>query len=699
MVDMNNQELSKAYVASEHESTIYEKWESAGAFKPSIDPQKESYCIVMPPPNANGNLHLGHALMVTLEDILIRYHRLKGFRTLWVPGSDHAGFETQVVFEKKLEKEGRSRFQMTQEQFRKETMDFTLENKKNMEDQVRMLGASCDWSKERFTLDSSVVSEVYKLFRKMYEEGLIYRGERIVNYSVKYQTAYSDIEVLHEERKDSLYYLKYGPLVVATVRPETTFGDVAVAVNPKDKRYQQYIGTEIEVQFATGETKKLPVIADEYVDIKFGTGALKITPAHDPNDFEIGQKYNLPIIHTINTKGRLTEVAGEFAGMKVAEARVKVVERLSEMGLIEKIDENYIHTVALCYKSNTLIEPLVMPQWYVKVGDLAKRAIKAIEDGEIEFHPAGYKKIQIDWLKNLRDWNISRQIWWGIPIKDAMPEIKEIADDPDTFDTWFSSSQWPYVVLKTIQDDTKVDYLADYYPNSVMETGRDLIFAWIPRMIMLGLYTQNKVPFKKVYLHGLVLDKHGKKMSKSKGNVISPVEMVAKYGSDATRFGLTIGGAAGSDIPAPEEKIIGGRNFANKLWNISRFVMMQAENEESLKGAFKAKTEADKEILDLLKKLEKEVEKHLAVFRFSQALQAIHEFVWHKFADVYIEQSKKQLDGEKIDQNTIKILYYVLRRSLIILHPFMPFVTESIYQNLPEEGMLIVADWEDKPNS
>jgi valyl-tRNA synthetase len=626
---------------------------------------------------------------------------MRGERTLWIPGSDHAGFETQVVFEKKLEKEGRSRFQMTREQFYDEVMQFTLENKKNMESQVRMLGASCDWTTERFTLDKEVVTQAYETFKKMYDDGLIYRGERIVNYSVKYQTAYSDIEVIHEDRQEPLYYLKYGPFTVATVRPETKFGEKYIVVHPDDKRYQKYIGTSFMAKIATGEEVEMKVIADEAIKPEFGTGAMTITPAHDPVDFEIARRHNLPIIPIIGLDGRLLPIAGPFAGMKVRPAREAIVAKLQEFGLVEKIDTSYVHSVALCYKSNQPIEPMVMPQWYVKVGPLAERAIAAIENGEIKYFPQSYTKIQIEWLRNLKDWNISRQIWWGIPIKDALPEVPEVAQDPDTFDTWFSSGQWPYIVLESLnrlRADGR-DYLKEFYPISVMETGRDLIFPWVSRMIMLGLYRYNQVPFKEVYLHGMVLDPWGKKMSKSKGNVVSPVDVVAKYGCDAVRFGLIVGSAAGSDIPLPEEKFVGGRNFANKIWNIARFVDMQLSGVCPFKESEaitltnlreKARTDADRLILEQLTSTIKDVDAHIANYRFAQAAQTLHEFVWKQFADVYIEAAKSQEDKA----STGALLYGILLISLKLLHPFMPFVTETIFGQLPrEKGMLITADW------
>ncbi|HSI20139.1 MAG TPA: valine--tRNA ligase [Verrucomicrobiae bacterium] len=699
-------EFPKAYVAGEHEARIYEMWESSGAFKPQGT--GKPWSLVMPPFNANGNLHMGHALVCTLEDIMARYHRMKGDRTLMVMGTDHAGFETQIVFEKKLEKEGRSRFQMTQEQFREETLAFTLANKENIENQVRMMGTSADWDANRFTLDPLVVDRVYRTFRKMYQEGLIYRGERIVNYSVKYRTAYSDIEVLHEDRVDPLYYIKYGPITIATVRPETKFGDKTIVVHPEDERYKEFVGKSYPVQIATGETITMTVIADEAIKPEFGTGAMTITPAHDPIDFEIAQRHNLPITPVIGMDGKLLAIAGEFAGIKAAEARKLIAARLQELGLIEKVDENYRHSVALCYKSLQPIEPMVMPQWYVKVRPLADRAIEAIEKGEVTYYPEGYKKIQLDWLRGLRDWNISRQIWWGIPIAGAMPDVPEIANDPDTFDTWFSSAQWPVAVLEAMGEE----YLEDFYPTTVMETGRDLIFSWVTRMLMMGLYLRDQVPFKNVYFHGMVNDAQGKKMSKSKGNVVSPVELAAKYGVDALRFGLVVGSAAAGDLPLPEEKMIGGRNFANKLWNMARFVLMQMDgrlpsdlpratmtkyedaHELSLNADTQVTgsiTEADKDITIAYLNAKEEIAAHLDSYRFAQAIQALHEFAWHEFADVYVEAAKNQKDENgRVTDKTCAVLFEVLTGTLKLAHPFMPFVTEAIWQQLPErEGMLI----------
>ena len=672
-------DFSKPYTASQYESTIYAGWESSGAFTPSEDLSKPVFSIVMPPLNSNGNMHMGHALTMALEDVMVRWHRMKGDRTLWLPGTDHAGIETQVVFEKKLEKEGRSRFQMDREQFRKEALEFTLENKKNIEAQARLLGASCDWSANRFTLDLEVVNGVYASFRQMFADGLIYRGERIVNYSTKYRTAYSDLEVEYEERQDPLYYITYGPITVATVRPETKFAEQVIVVHPTDERYKQYVGQRLSVQTVNGQTELL-VIADEVIKPEFGTGAMTITPGHDPIDFELAKRHGLEIVPIIGLDGRMLPITGQFAGLKVVEARKAVVARMQELGLIEKVDDNYRHSVALDYKSRQPIEPLVMPQWYVKVGPLRDQAITAIEAGDVKFHPESFKKVMLDWLRGLRDWNISRQIWWGIPINGT--GLPETDNDPDTFDTWFSSSQWPYLALGK--------YESEFYPNSVMETGRDLIFLWVARMLCMGIYRKGEVPFRDIYLHGMVLDKLGKKMSKSKGNVVSPVELIAKYGSDAVRFGLLIGSSAGSDIPLPEEKILGGRNFCNKIWNISRFVVMQlGETAPSQLPEVLAVTEADKQILQALQGVQSGVNEHLQHFRFAQALQELHEFIWHSFADSYVEQAKAN-PGTR----TNAVLWHCLTVSLKLLHPFLPFVTEAVWQRLPENGSaLISADW------
>lgn len=673
---MQEQEFPKAFVAADHESQRYAAWEAAGCFRPQGE--GEAFTVVLPPPNANGNLHLGHALEVAMTDSLVRFQRMQGKRVLWVPGADHAGIETQVVFEKQLEKEGLSRFGMDREEFYQRTWDFTQHNRGNMEDQLRKLGASLDWSANRFTLDDSVVEQVYATFRKLRADGLVYRGERIVNYSTKYRTAYSDLEVDYEERTDTLYTIQYGPIQIATVRPEVQFADVAIAVHPEDSRYAEFVGQEVDVLMADGKTRKLQVIADAFAKPEFGTGALKVSPGHDPNDFEMAHRHGLPVVGVVDFAGRLTEACGEFAGMKVAEARPKVADRLRELGLLVK-EEPYTHSVAVDYKGRQPIEPMVMPQWFVKVEPLAQRAIAAIEAGEVSFTPEGYRTILLNWLKGLRDWNISRQIAWGIPIAGADPTDPEVSGDPDTFDTWFSSGQWPYVTLEA------VDAKADHYPTDVMVTGRDLVFLWVTRMLLLGLYTQDDVPFKHVFFHGMLLDKQGKKMSKSKGNVVSPLELAEKYGTDATRFGLLVGASAAGDIPLPEEKIVGGRNFANKLWNVGRFITMQSE--EGLGDAV-AETELDHEALRLRDQLASEVAEHFQNFRFSLAAQAVHEFAWGFVADRYVEDVKTNPSPNR--RALLRALYADV---LTITHPIMPFVTSALWERMGYQGELMLQSW------
>jgi valyl-tRNA synthetase len=477
------------------------------------------------------------------------------------------------------------------------------------------------------------------------------------------------------------------------VRPETKFGEKVIVVHPNDERYKQYVGTTIKAQIATGEVLDMTVIADEAIKPEFGTGAMTITPAHDPIDFEIAQRHNLPIVPIIGFDGKLLPIAGQFAGMKVAEARTKIAAALEELGLLEKVDPTYKHSVALCYKSMQPIEPMIMPQWYIKVKPLVEPVIAAIERGEVRYVPESAKKVQLDWLRNLRDWNISRQIWWGIPIDKAMPENPEIAHDPDTFDTWFSSAQWPLAVLESLGNKDGRDWVGEFYPTAVMETGRDIIFFWVTRMLMMGLYLTGKVPFSTVYLHGLVQDKHGKKMSKSKGNVVSPLDLTAKYGADGVRFGLVIGSSS-VDMPLPEEKMVGGRNFANKLWNMARFVRRES-NDRIASAALVAVTEADVAILEALNTAVAEATDHLEACRMPQALQVVHQFAWAQFADIYLEAAKNQrADDGYVNDTTLAILQHALKAVLTMTHPYMPFVTEAIWQRLEFcEGMLITAPW------
>ncbi len=692
----------KPYNPLENEPGIYDTWMESGYFNPDNLPgeRSEAYSIIMPPPNANGSLHVGHALFVTLQDLLIRYKRMRGYKTLWLPGADHAGFETQLVYEKKLEKEGRSRFKMDRDEFYTETLAFTMENKKFMEGQLRQLGASCDWSRLKFTLDPEIVSTVYDTFKKLHADGLAYRGARPVNWSTKYQTSLSDLETKTVERKDPLYYLKYGPFVLATVRPETKFGDTAVAVHPADPRYQKYIGTEIEFEGLIGPVK-LKVIADEYVDPEFGTGVVKITPAHDPNDFEVAQRHGLPLVEVIDKFGKLNEKAGKYQGLKVMEARAVVVKDLIEKGLMEKVDEAYTHNVLVNYKNeNDILEPRVMPQWYIKMAPLADLARKAVEDGRINFVSEQYKKIFFHWLDGLRDWNISRQIVWGIPIPAWFKgdEVKmqvespgaEWQKDPDTFDTWFSSGQWPFATLGyPDSNDFKT-----FYPTSVMETGYDILFFWVMRMMMLGLYRTGEVPFKDVYLHGLVRDADRQKMSKSKGNVINPLAMTEIYGTDALRMALLVGNTPGQDMALAEPKIKAYKLFSNKLWNIARFVM---ESTQEAADAGAITTPRDQEIITEFKQLTADVTADMENYRVYLAAEKLYHYLWDTFAAVIIEESKSIFkEGDEATQLSRKnTLMHVLTESLKLLHPFMPFITEAIWKELPkkEQDLLMVAAW------
>ncbi len=732
-MDSSNQ-LPKTYDPQTVETDIYQLWEQSGAFAPLQDSDQEPFCIVAPPPNANGALHIGHAVGVTLQDLMTRYQRLKGRPTLWLPGFDHAGFETQVVYEKKLEKEGRSRFQIPREQLYQEMYDFTQANKEVMIDQFRKLGASFDWSHQIFTLDPRVVSLVYQTFKRLADDGLVYRGTRPINWCTKHQTSLSDLEVKHLERIDPLYYIKYGPLTLATVRPETKFGDTAVAVHPEDSRYQQYVGQEIEIETVLGKAT-IKVIADEYVNPEFGTGVVKITPMHDPNDFEVAKRHpELPVPKAvIDQYGKLTEAAGPYAGLKIAEARTRIVEDMKAKGLIEKIDENYTHTVGVCFKCNSVIEPRVLPQWFMamtKTGTSGKNlrddAVAAVKAGKVQFVSEKFENTFFRWMENLYDWNISRQIVWGIQLPvwycqcqdcQCQPIItdgstpdrcldcgsSQLVRDPDTFDTWFSSGQWPIAALRA---QSETDFQR-FYPTAVMETAYDILFFWVSRMIMLGLYITDQVPFRHVYIHGLVRDKDRQKMSKSKGNVINPLGVAEQYGSDAVRFALAFGNSPGNDIIVTEDKIKGMRNFANKLWNISRFVLIQTEGQSHKLAnlqAIEATKPADTELITGLAKLTAEVSQHLDNFQFHLAAEQLYEFIWHSYADIYLEQAKKQIaEGDaKTATHTKELLMSSLLTQLTLLHPFMPFVTEAIYQSLPIEDkgrLLMTGKWPETPNN
>lgn len=701
------------YNPKDHEDEIYKAWEQGGFFMPDKNSEKEPFTIIMPPPNANAPMHAGHAIFVTLEDLMVRYHRMKGEPTLWLPGADHAGFETQVVFEKKLEKQGKSRFDFDRDTLYKMMWDFTMENKDHTYNQLKKLGASCDWSKEKFTLDGDIIKEVYKTFKKLYDDELIYRGERVINWCTKHQTSLSDLEIEHEDEKGSLWYINY-PLSkdknkfiqVATTRPETMLGDTAVAVNPDDKRYKELIGQKVELPL-TG--RQILIIADEEVDPEFGTGAVKVTPAHSSVDFEISERHKLELISVIDQNGKMTDEAGDnYKNLKVKDAKEKIIQDLESQNLLVKIEE-YITPISKCYKCKRAIEPIILPQWYLDVNEMAKKAITAVEKGEVEFVPPRFEKIFMHWMKNIKPWNISRQIVWGIKIPIKYCECGEIIvdidnkiticpkcdsqkliEETDTFDTWFSSGQWPVITLKT------QNLLDKFYPTTVMETAWDILFFWVARMIMFGIYMTGKVPFKYVYLHGLMRDKDRQKISKSKGNVINPLEIIEQYGTDAFRMALIFGTGQGNDVSMSMEKIVGQKKFANKIWNASKFVLMNLGDEFKFNGP-QTEHGSDRKIFDKLNETIKNITRDFNNFMFHEAAQEIYQFFWHDFCDEYLEDVKRRLNSEdKLDkkdaQNT---LYHVLSTSLKLLHPFIPFITETIWSELSKKDkeMLIMQKW------
>ncbi len=730
--------FTKSYDPGEFEPRIYAEWERTGAFQPhklqrEADERDEAetqdcYSLVMPPPNANGNLHIGHGLTIAIEDSLARYYRLRGRSTWYIPGADHAGFETWVVYERALEKEGHTRFEYSRDELYARVWKFVEEQRGNMELQVRALGASCAWDDLTFTLDENVVSRVYKTFEKMWNDGMIYRGEKLVNYCPKHQTAFADIEVDYQEEKTPLYYIKYGPFTLATTRPETKFGDTAVAVNPKDERYAKWVGKKITVEGVNGPFE-VEVIADEMVDMEFGTGVVKITPAHDFNDWEVGQRHNLRVVQVIDEQGKMTEVAGRFAGMPVREARKAIVKEMEKMGLIVKIDKDYVTKVPHCYKCGSVIEPMLKEQWFIDVERLAKGAIERLEKGEIKFWPANKRRVLIDYLKNLKDWNISRQIPWGIAIPmfhqtetenapewifDTRTNLEKIEvggvkyyRDEDTFDTWFSSSHWPIVCTNWEEGREN-----PYYPLNVMETAGDILFAWVARMIMMGVYVTGEVPFREVYLHGLVLDAHGKKMSKSKGNVINPMELVTKYGSDAFRLGILRGRSAGMNQAFSENSVVAGRNLCNKVWNIARLVQGMVDESEGggVEAVNIAKAEEKAEIVNEnavrtggempystdnmgedwicreLTQCKEKLEDDFQEYRFAEGVERIYNVIWDKYADWFIE-------SQKVYKN-VPLLKATLEMVLTMLHPFAPFLTEAIWQSLSwTEGLLVTQKW------
>jgi valyl-tRNA synthetase len=702
--------LSSVYEPDKYESDMYALWEKSGAFVPKERGGKGNYSIVVPPPNANGNLHIGHALTFALQDTAIRFQRMKGKAALFLPGADHAGFETQVVYEKELAKEGKSRFDLSREELYDQVWKFVAKNRENYQGQFRRLGASVDWDHFTFTLDKKIVDTAYKTFKKMWDDKLIYRGERLVNFCTFHGTAFADIEVEYKTEIGKMYYIhfpltpvnsvtdKKDYILIATTRPETMLGDVAVAVHPDDKRFKHLVGRTVTIPLANRE---VPIIADTMVDTEFGTGAVKITAAHDPNDFDVAQKHNLPLLKAITEEGTIGHDAPHaYHSLTVSDARKRVTKELEEQKLLEKIEEHE-HRVGHCYKCGTVIQPLVRDQWFVDMKPLAKKAITALKNNEITFYPTAKQDQLITYLEGLRDWNISRQIAWGIPIpafqnvdnpddwifdtrveeKSLVIDGKTYRRDSDVFDTWFSSGQWPFATLNYPDGE---DY-QNFYPLSVMETGVDILAPWVSRMIMLGLYITGKVPFKAVYLHGLVLDEHGAKMSKSKGNVVNPMDMIDLYGSDALRMGIMTGQSAGNNQPFGTPKIIGARNFCNKLWNIARYVEGKV-GDSYAPGEPKPQTPADHWVLSVLQQSAKEMDSLLSEYRFAEAYEIVYHTIWDDVADWYIEASKSQ--------DNPQMLAYVLETILTLAHPFAPFVTEAIWQQLGwQKNMLITTQW------
>lgn len=687
--------LPKTYEPGQYEADIYVLWEKSGAFEPQG--KGAPYAVVVPPPNANASLHIGFALTMTLQDIAIRYHRLKGDRTLFVPGADHAGFETQAVYEKHLAKEGKSRFDFSREELYRQIWDFVAQNRKGFEEQFRKLGGSVAWSRYTFTLDEKVVKRAYATFKKMWDEGLIYRGERLVNYCTFHRTGFADIEVTYEETETPLYYIKYGPFTLATTRPETKFGDTAVAVHPDDERYRQYVGQVIDVQGVNGPFT-VQVVADEMVDPDFGTGVVKITPAHSFDDWEVAQRHNLPAKRIINHDGTLNHLTGLFEGMTVTEARKAVAKAMEEQGLLEKVDHHYKTRVGKCYKCGTVIEPMLMKQWFVDMQPLAKPAITALRDGKITFYPDAKREQLIGYLENLKDWNISRQIAWGIPIP-AFQNVDDNDDwiydervdqeiieadgktyhrDPDVFDTWFSSSSWPYATLGYPDNE---DFKA-FYPLGLMETGGEILYPWVSRMIMLGLYVTGNIPFKAVYIHGYVMAEDGSKMSKSLGNVINAPEVIEQYGADALRMGIIAGRVPAVNRGYDRRKVEDARNFCNKLWNIARYIDTTIGG-STTPDAAKPETAADHWIVHRLQQTIGSSADDLENYRFAEAYERLYHFVWDDLADWYIEASKAAPNKP--------LLARLLEDTLVLLHPFAPFVTETIWQTLPWTGDTILA--------
>ncbi|MEG1547234.1 MAG: valine--tRNA ligase [Clostridia bacterium] len=710
-------EMPKTYDHSDVENRLYEKWEQSGYFHAEPNPDKPPYCIVIPPPNITGRLHMGHALDETLQDVLIRYKRMAGYEALWLPGTDHASIATEVKIVEQMAKEGVHKLDIGREAFLQRAWEWKKEYGGTIVSQLKKLGSSCDWARERFTMDEGCNKAVTKVFIELYNKGLIYRGDRIINWCPVCKTALSDAEVEYEEQSSFLWHVRYDApdksysITCATTRPETILGDTGVAVNPNDPRYAALIGKTVIIPVLGRE---IPIVADEYVEMEFGTGAVKITPAHDPNDFEVGARCGLPSIRVFTDDGNINELGGKYAGLDRFECRKVFVKELEEFGALVKV-EPYTHNVGTCYRCHSTVEPLISKQWFVSMKPLAKPAIEKVRSGEIKFVPERFEKTYYNWMENIRDWCISRQLWWGHRIPayycDACGHTMVQAEAPDkcskcgapvrrdedVLDTWFSSGMWPFSTLGWPQETEELKY---FYPTSTLVTGYDIIFFWIARMIVFGLEVQNQRPFDTVYVHGIVRDEQGRKMSKSLGNGIDPLEIISEYGADPLRFSLITGNSAGNDMRFQIKKVESARNFCNKVYNAARFVLMNIDDAFVQGGMPHIEMNildiADKWVLHRLNTIVKEVTVNIDSFDLNLAAQKVYDFIWTEFCDWYIEMAKPRLNGDNEEQklNVRAILVRVLSDSMKLLHPFMPFITEELYQNLPGSGETIMrADW------
>ena len=709
-----SKELAKAYEPQEVEGRIYDFWMQGGYFHAEVDPKKKPYTIVIPPPNITGQLHMGHAWDETLQDILIRWKRMQGYSALWLPGTDHASIATEAKIVEAMREEGLSKEDLGREAFLERAWAWKDKFGGRILEQLKLLGSSCDWDRLRFTMDEGCSKAVRHVFVKLYEEGLIYRGERIINWCPHCKTAISDAEVIFEEQQGSFWHLRYpladgsGYIQLATTRPETMLGDTAVAVHPEDERYKHLVGKNVILPLVN---KEIPIVADEYVEMDFGTGVVKITPAHDPNDFEVGRRHNLPVINVMNEDGSINENGGKYAGLSGMEARKQIVKDLEEGGYLIKV-EPLKHNVGTCQRCHTVVEPRVSTQWFVKMEPLAGPAIDVVKDGAIRLIPDRMEKTYYNWMENIKDWCISRQLWWGHRIPawycedcgetivsetdvDTCPKCggKHLHQDEDTLDTWFSSALWPFSTLGWPDETEELKY---FYPTDTLVTGYDIIFFWVARMIFSGLKHMDKAPFNTVLFHGLLRDSQGRKMSKSLGNGIDPVDVINQYGADALRFTLVTGNSPGNDARYSDEKVAASRNFANKIWNAARFIHMNIDGHNVPCALPETLSLEDQWIVSRFNTVTKEVTENLDKFELGMAVSKLYDFIWDDFCDWYIELAKRPLTGgdEAAAQNTRQVLVWVLTNTLALLHPFMPFVTEEIWQSLPHQGeALIVAPW------